>query len=66
MKMISPVPESAYSKAVTAELGTLLFVSGQESIDEKGKLIAPGDFTGLILPCLQKQRETLRGFSLLL
>jgi 2-iminobutanoate/2-iminopropanoate deaminase len=46
MKRISPVPDSAYSRAVTAELGTLLFISGQESIDESGKLIAPGDFSG--------------------
>jgi 2-iminobutanoate/2-iminopropanoate deaminase len=45
MKMISPVSESAYSKAVVAEYGTLLFISGQESIDQDGRLLAPGDFT---------------------
>ena len=48
MKMISPVSESAYSKAVVAEYGTLLFISGQESIDQDGRLLAPGDFTGQI------------------
>jgi 2-iminobutanoate/2-iminopropanoate deaminase len=48
MKMISPVSESAYSKAVVAEYGTLLFISGQESIDEHGRLLAPGDFAGQI------------------
>ena len=48
MKLISPVPESAYSRAITAELGTLLFISGQESIDDSGNLIVPGDFSGQI------------------
>ena len=46
MKMISPVSE--YSKAVVAEYGTLLFISGQESIDQDGRLMAPGDFTGQV------------------
>ena len=49
MKMISPVSESAYSKAVVAEYGTLLFISGQESIDQDGRLLAPGDFTGTLV-----------------
>jgi enamine deaminase RidA (YjgF/YER057c/UK114 family) len=59
MKMISPVPESAYSKAVMAKFGTLLFVSGQESIDENGKLLAPGDFTGQIQQVWKNLRTVL-------
>lgn len=46
MKMISPVPDSAYSKAVVAQFGTLLFVSGQEAVDENEVLVAPGDLPG--------------------
>jgi 2-iminobutanoate/2-iminopropanoate deaminase len=59
MKMISPVAESAYSKAVVAEYGTLLFISGQESIDQDGRLIAPGDFTGQIQQVWNNMRAIL-------
>ena len=59
MKMISPVSESAYSKAVVAEYGTLLFISGQESIDQDGRLIAPGDFNGQIQQVWNNMRAIL-------
>jgi enamine deaminase RidA (YjgF/YER057c/UK114 family) len=59
MKMISPVSESAYSKAVVAEYGTLLFISGQESIDQNGRLIAPGDFNGQIQQVWNNMRAIL-------
>ncbi|MET0500208.1 MAG: RidA family protein [Candidatus Binatia bacterium] len=59
MEMISPVTESAYSKAVMAKFGTLLFVSGQESIDEKGQLIAAGDFSAQIHQVLKNMRAVL-------
>jgi len=59
MQMISPVPESAYSKAVMAKFGTLLFISGQESVDEKGQLVAPGDFSGQIQQVWKNMRAVL-------
>jgi 2-iminobutanoate/2-iminopropanoate deaminase len=59
MEMISPVPESAYSKAVVARFGTLVFVSGQESIDQSGKLVAPGDFGGQIRQVWSNMRQVL-------
>ena len=59
MRMISPVSESAYSKAVVAEDGTLLFISGQESIDQDGRLIAAGDFTGQIQQVWNNMRAIL-------
>jgi enamine deaminase RidA (YjgF/YER057c/UK114 family) len=57
--MISPVSESAYSKAVVAKYGTLLFISGQESIDKDGRLIAPGDFTGQTQQVWNNMRDIL-------
>jgi enamine deaminase RidA (YjgF/YER057c/UK114 family) len=59
MKRISPVTESAYCRAVLADYGTLVFVSGQESIDESGRLIAPGDFAGQIHQVWKNMREVL-------
>ncbi len=59
MRMISPVRDSAYSKAVTAQYGTFLFISGQESIDEDGSLIAPGDFAGQIQQVWNNMRAIL-------
>jgi 2-iminobutanoate/2-iminopropanoate deaminase len=59
MKMISPVQDSAYSKAVMAQYGTFLFVSGQESIDGDGRLIAPGDFAGQIQQVWNNMRAIL-------
>jgi 2-iminobutanoate/2-iminopropanoate deaminase len=59
MEMISPVPESAYSKAVVAKFGTFMFLSGQESIDETGKLVAPGDFAGQIQQVWNNMRTVL-------
>jgi 2-iminobutanoate/2-iminopropanoate deaminase len=60
MRMISPVSESAYSKAVMAQYGTFLFISGQESIDEHGTLIAPGDFAGQIEQVWNNMRAILQ------
>ena len=59
MKMISPVPDSAYSKAVVAQFGTLLFVPGQEAVDENGVLVAPGDFAGQIQQVWKNLRTIL-------
>jgi len=59
MERISPVAESAYSKAVKAQFGTLLFISGQESIDDKGRLVAPGDFAGQIRQVWKNMRTIL-------
>jgi 2-iminobutanoate/2-iminopropanoate deaminase len=59
MEMISPVAESAYSKAVKAKFGTLLFMSGQESLDDKGQLVAPGNFAGQIQQVWKNMRTTL-------
>jgi 2-iminobutanoate/2-iminopropanoate deaminase len=59
MEMISPVAESAYSKAVKAKYGTLLFISGQESTDDKGRLVAPGDFAGQIRQVWKNMRAIL-------
>lgn len=46
LEMIGPVPASAYSNAVKAKGGTVVFLAGIESTDEKGNLVAPGDFSG--------------------
>jgi enamine deaminase RidA (YjgF/YER057c/UK114 family) len=59
MKRISPVAESAYSRAVAGKFGTLVFVSGQESIDEEGRLVAPGDFAGQIAQVWKNMRSVL-------
>jgi enamine deaminase RidA (YjgF/YER057c/UK114 family) len=45
---ILPVPQSAYSAAVKTQGGTLVFLGGIEPIDDKGELVAPGDFVGQI------------------
>jgi hypothetical protein len=46
-EMIISVPQSAYSQAVKVKGGgTLLFLSGVGPADEKGVLMAPGDFPG--------------------
>src|SRR5207237_10663529 len=47
-EMIIPVPQSAYSQAVKVKGGTLVFLSGVGPVDEKGGLVAPGDFAGQV------------------
>ena len=39
-----PVPKTAYSQAVLAEGGTVLFISGQVPVDPEGNLVGAGDF----------------------
>jgi 2-iminobutanoate/2-iminopropanoate deaminase len=45
---IGPVPKSAYSAAVKVTGGTYVFLGGIEPVDEKGNLVAPGDFEGQV------------------
>lgn len=47
-EMVVPVPESAYSQAVKVKGGTLVFLAGMGPTDERGNLVAPGDFEGQI------------------
>ena len=47
-EVVIPVPQSAYSQAVKVKGGTLVFLSGVGPIDEKGVLLAPGDFPGQV------------------
>jgi len=47
-EMVIPVPQSAYSQAVKVRGGTLVFLSGVGPTDEKGALLAPGDFPGQV------------------
>jgi enamine deaminase RidA (YjgF/YER057c/UK114 family) len=46
MEMIGPVAASAYSAAVKAKGGTLVFLASMEPVDEQGNLVAAGDFAG--------------------
>jgi len=39
-----PTPKTAYSQAMIATGGRLLFVSGQVPVDAAGQLVGPGDF----------------------
>jgi 2-iminobutanoate/2-iminopropanoate deaminase len=59
MEFVSPVAESAYSKAVKAKPGCLLFISGLEPLDASGKLVAPGDFAGQIRQVWKNMRAIL-------
>lgn len=45
---VLPVPKSAYSAAVKTKGGTLVFLGGIEPVNDKGELVAPGDFVGQI------------------
>src|SRR5919109_622021 len=48
-QMIIPMPQSAYSQAVKVRSGgTFVFLSGVGPVDEKGTLVAPGDFAGQV------------------
>jgi 2-iminobutanoate/2-iminopropanoate deaminase len=58
-EMIIPVPQSAYSQAVKVKGGTFVFLSGVGPADEKGVLIAPGDFPGQVRATWENMRRVL-------
>ncbi len=58
-EMIIPVPQSAYSQAVKVKGGTLVFLSGVGPVDEKGGLVAPGDFAGQVKATWENMRRIL-------
>jgi 2-iminobutanoate/2-iminopropanoate deaminase len=58
-EMILPVRQSAYSQAVKVKGGTLLFLSGVGPADEKGVLLAPGDFAGQVRATWDHMRRIL-------
>ena len=58
-EMIIPVPQSAYSQAVKIKGGTLVFLSGIGPVDEKGVLVAPGDFPGQVRATWENMRRVL-------
>jgi 2-iminobutanoate/2-iminopropanoate deaminase len=58
-EMIIPMPQSAYSQAVKAKGGTLLFLSGVGPADEKGVLAAPGDFRGQVQATWENMRRVM-------
>jgi 2-iminobutanoate/2-iminopropanoate deaminase len=58
-EMIIPVPQSAYSQAVKVKGGTLVFLSGVGPADEKGGLVAPGDFAGQVRATWENMRRIL-------
>src|SRR5262245_49753438 len=57
--MIIPVPQSAYSQAVKIKGGTLVFLSGVGPADQKGVLVAPGDFPGQVRATWENMRRVL-------
>jgi enamine deaminase RidA (YjgF/YER057c/UK114 family) len=44
----SRLPATPYAQVVVARGSRLVFVSGQVSVDERGQLVAPGDFAGQV------------------
>ena len=58
-EMIIPVPQSAYSQAVKINGGTLVFLSGVGPADDKGVLVAPGDFPGQVRATWENMRRVL-------
>jgi 2-iminobutanoate/2-iminopropanoate deaminase len=58
-EMILPVPQSAYSQAVKVKGGTLVFLSGVGPADEKGVLVAPGDYAGQVRATWEHMRRAL-------
>jgi 2-iminobutanoate/2-iminopropanoate deaminase len=58
-EMIIPVPQSAYSQAVKIKGGALVFLSGVGPADEKGVLVAPGDFPGQVRATWENMRRVL-------
>jgi 2-iminobutanoate/2-iminopropanoate deaminase len=58
-EMVIPVPQSAYSQAVKVRGGTLVFLSGIGPTDEKGALVAPGDFPGQVRATWEHMRRIM-------
>lgn len=58
-EMILPVPQSAYSQAVKIKGGTLVFLSGVGPVDEKGTLVAPGDFARQVKATWENTRRIM-------
>lgn len=58
-EMVIPVPQSAYSQAVKVKGGTLVFLSGVGPTDEKGALLAPGDFRGQVRATWEHMRRIM-------
>ena len=58
-EVVIPVPQSAYSQAVNVKGGTLVFLSGVGPIDEKGVLLAPGDFPGQVRATWEHMRRIM-------
>lgn len=58
-EMVIPVPQSAYSQAVKVKGGTLVFLSGVGPTDEKGALLAPGDFPGQVRATWETMRRIM-------
>ena len=58
-EMVIPVPQSAYSQAVKVKGGTLVFLSGVGPVDEKGVLLAPGDFPGQVRATWEHMRRIM-------
>jgi enamine deaminase RidA (YjgF/YER057c/UK114 family) len=58
-EVVIPVPQSAYSQAVKVKGGTLVFLSGVGPIDEKGVLLAPGDFPGQVRATWEHMRRIM-------
>src|SRR2546426_4302384 len=47
----------SYSQAVKVKGGTLVFLSGVGPVDEKGGLVAPGDFAGQVKATWENRSE---------
>jgi enamine deaminase RidA (YjgF/YER057c/UK114 family) len=58
-EMILPVPQSAYSQAVKVKGGTLVFLSGVGPVDEKGALLAAGDYRGQVNATWENMRRIM-------
>jgi enamine deaminase RidA (YjgF/YER057c/UK114 family) len=58
-EIILPVPQSAYSQAVKVKGGTLVFLSGVGPVDEKGTLLATGDYRGQVNATWENMRRIM-------
>ena len=58
-QMVIPVPQSAYSQGVKVRGGTLVFLSGVGPTDERGALVAPGDFPGQVRATWEHMRRIM-------
>src|SRR5207237_6878276 len=52
-------PQSAYAQDVKVKGGTLVCLSGVGPVDEKGGLVAPGDFAGQVKATWENMRRIL-------